>query len=207
MSEDIKKVAELEAQLAAVTKKNEELEAAAKKVKADLETATKAKDAAEKDEVLKVGDTEVKKSAVGAATFAVLKAQEARIAKAEADAEIVTLTKRAEADYGYLPGEPVAKAKVLKGMAGMDEEARKALDVMLKAGDAALKSQMREIGMSGAGNGEDDPVVKFDAVVKKYASEHQVSIAKAQDAISATPEGQALYAEARAEQRARARAA
>lgn len=179
MSEDIKKVAELEAQLAAVTKRAEEAEAeVAKKVEAIEKKMA--------DELAK---------------------RDAEIAKERDSRELVELTKRAEADYGFVPGEPIAKAKLLKAASTWSEDDRKFLETTLKAANAAFKQVLAEKGVAGAGNGEDDPVAKFDAAVAKYQAENKVSKAVAMDAVSKSAEGQRLYADARAEQRQRARAA
>jgi hypothetical protein len=100
--------------------------------------------------VLKVGETEVRKSAVGEASFAFMKAQQAEIQKARDEADMERLQKRAETEIGHLPGEAIAKAKVLKAINAMGEEDRKVLDTMLKAGEAAITKGFSTFGIKPA---------------------------------------------------------
>lgn len=201
MSDDTKKVADLEKAVADLTKRAEKAEADLAKATTDL-TAEKAKvadlakaaDIAKNDEVLKVGETEVRKSAVGEASFAFMKAQQAEIQKARDEAELATLTKRAETEIGHLPGEAIAKAKVLKAIGGMGEEDRKALDTMLKAGEAAIAKGFTTFGVKPGAPNSDDPIAKLDGLAKAKASKDSISYAKAYDEVLKTEEGQALYA-------------
>ena len=206
MTEDAKKVADLQAQITDLTKRAEaadkraadagtslaDVTKRAEKAEADLATVTKAKETVEKDEVIKVGEIEVKKSAVGDATFAVIKAQQAEIVKERDARELVELTKRAETEYASLPGEPVAKAKVLKAMAGLGEEDRTALDVMLKAGQAAMDERMAERG-TAAGKPVGSAEEELDKLAATYAVENKVNKAAAYMKVLETAEGSKLY--------------
>lgn len=103
--------------------------------------------ALEGDEILKVDGTEIRKSEVGAGMFAVIKSQQAALAeqsdelkKAREAGELARFEKRAATEFGHLPGQTVAKAKVLKAMEGMDEEAKTALSGILKSAEAMVAS-------------------------------------------------------------------
>jgi len=199
MSDIEKKVGELETQIADLTKK---LETEAAKVvdltkkletaDAALEKAKKDTDAAKGDEVLKVGETEIRKSEVGDKTFAAMKAQQDEVKKAREAAELIGLEKRAETELGHLPGETVAKAKVLKAIGGMGEEDRKALDAMLKAGEKAVSEAMKAKGVDNAGERGNDEE-ELEKLAKAYATEHKVDMVKARAAVMDTDEGRAIY--------------
>lgn len=201
MTDNTQKVADLEKSVADLTKRAEKAEADLAKANTDLTAAnakvadlTKAADIAKNDEVLKVGETEVRKSAVGEASFAFMKAQQAEIAKARDEAEMERLTKRASDELGHLPGEAIAKAKVLKAIGGMGEEDRKALDTMLKAGEAAIAKGFTTFGIKPGATNSDDPIAKLDGLAKARAAKDSIPYAKAYTAVLETAEGQELYA-------------
>lgn len=202
MSDEAKKVADLEKQVADLTKRAAEAELQVAELtksiaKKDEEIADvkKAKEAAEKDEVIKVGETEVKKSAVGESIFAVVKAQQEDIRKEREAREEVELTKRAETEFPSLPGEPIAKAKVLKAVARMSEEDRKALETMLKAGEAAMKTNFGASGHDGPGLGSvgDSPSAKMEKMAEEYAAKNNVTVSKAHDDLRSNREYRELY--------------
>lgn len=122
----------------------------------------------ENDEVLKVGDAQIRKSAVGDAAFSVFKAQQERIEKAEETARIekaarehAEFTKRAADELTHFTGEVDVKAKVLKAVSEIsDESTRTALSTMLKSGNGALKAAFDSIGHK---DGKGNPVNKADA--------------------------------------------
>lgn len=219
MSEDIaKKAAELETQVAALTKSLADAEVLAKlsdDEKAYLaglkdEDAEKFKKAtaderkklmqksAESDEVFKsVDGVEIRKSAVGDSVFAILKSQDealratrAELAKQAERAQTVELTKRAEDEFKHLPGDTVAKVAVLKFAAGADEATRTALETMLKAADAALAPAFADIGTAGGKPQDITKAARRDELVKDYmAANPTVSKAAAEVAvISAHPD-------------------
>lgn len=200
-----KKVGDLTSQVADLTKRAEKAEADLAKANTDLTTEkakvadlAKAADIAKNDEVLKVGETEVRKSAVGEASFAFMKAQQAEIQKARDEADMERLQKRAETEIGHLPGEPIAKAKVLKAIGGMGEEDRKVLDAMLKAGEAAVAKGFTTFGVKpGTPVGSDDPTAKLDGLAKARAAKDGTTYAKAYDEVLKTDEGRALYDQSR----------
>lgn len=219
MSEDIaKKAAELEAQVAALTKSLADAEVLAKlsddekayladlkdedaekfkKATAD-ERAKQMQKSAASDEVYKTSEgREIRKSAVGEDVFAILKSQDetlkaamAEVAKSAEHAQTVELTKRAEDEFKHLPGDTVAKVAVLKFAAGADEATRTALETMLKAADAALAPAFAEIGKSGGKPQDITKAAKRDELVKAHmVANPTVSKAAAEVAvISAHPD-------------------
>jgi len=97
------------------------------------------------DEVIKVDDTEVRKSVVGEAQFAVTKALMSR-------AETAEVEKRADAEFKHVPGTTVEKGLVLKAMAKMDEPTAKALGTILAMAEKTAKGFFVSKGHSGDGS-------------------------------------------------------
>lgn len=129
------------------------------KMKKDFMTATPdqrlnmMKNFEKNDEVIKIDGTEIRKSEVGAAQFAVIKSQQARIEKAEKDAaderdrrQMSEFGKRADAEFSHLPGETVAKAELLKAVDALPEGVKKTFEEILKAGEAAIKLAFEKLG-------------------------------------------------------------
>lgn len=205
MADEAKKIADLEKTVADLTKANADL---VTKHSAEVAAITKAKDDAAKDEIIKVGEVEVRKSAVGDATFAVIKAQQAEIAKEREARELVEFTKRAETEFPSLPGEPVAKAKVLKAVATLDKADGDALTVMLKSGEEAMKARMRETGHGGGGVILDSAEARMNKMASELSAKDSISIAKAHDKLSqSSADYQKAYADHKAEMARRAKAA
>src|SRR5690606_22158188 len=74
------------------------------------------------DEAVKIDGAEIRKSAVGAATFEVLKAQQATIARQAEDAEVARFEPLAKAaDFEPLPGEVTAKGVALRAIDALPE--------------------------------------------------------------------------------------
>ncbi|PYE89591.1 hypothetical protein [Phyllobacterium leguminum] len=157
--------------------------------------------AAESDEVLKVDGNEIRKSAVGDATFSVLKSQQAAITKqaddlkkAKDETEFERLKKRATDEFGHLPGTPEAKAGVLKAMGNMDEDVRKNLDHLLKTAEKIAASAFVMKGsLDGTTHDVESPEGKLDKRAKEIEKAEGISLAKAYD--KAMVENPALYDE------------
>jgi hypothetical protein len=178
MSDDTKKVAELEKQLSDMTKRATDAES---KV-ADL---TKAADVAKSDETFEAGGVTIHKSEVGEGPFKLMKSQQERI-------EISDFEKAATSQVPNLPGETVAKAKVLRAVAKMDKETADALNAMLKAGNEAMAKMLKPLG-NDAGRSFSKAEDELDALAKAYAEKHSVTYAKAYDAVLKTEDGRKLY--------------
>lgn len=124
--------------------------------------------------------------------YDMLKAMDQRLVKMQERQDTEAFIKVAESeDYKYLPGEPLAKARMLKTVEGLDEVTRKTLTEALKAGNTAMSASFKQQahGHSNMAKASD----KLDGLAKAYAAEHKVTFAKAYEAVMNTAEGQALY--------------
>jgi len=130
-------------------------------VKADLAKANEAKTAAEgerdtakaalvtaTEEVVKVGEREIKKSIVGEDMFAVVKAQQEETLTAR-------LEKRAAEEFPNVVGTATEKALVLKARESLPEPAQKALDAILTSAQAMAKGAFGRFGHGGGEGGGD----------------------------------------------------
>ncbi len=144
----------------------------------------------------------IRKSVVGEDVFEVMKAQQAEIetgrdiAKAEkAKREDAEFAKTAETEYKNLPGDPIAKGKVLRAIDGFDKVAKETLIAMLKAGNVAMsKSKVfDELGSNEVS--EDSAEGQLNKLAKAEAADKDVSFAKAYTTILKTEAGRKLYEE------------
>lgn len=153
----MKTIAELTAEVEALTGKCTALTGEVTTLKADvadkdakLKAAMEDKDKADKallvatDETLKVEGNDVKKSEVGAASFAVFKSLNDR-------AETAECAKRAADEFGHVVGTTAEKALVIKALNTMPEDAQKALTAILTSAE-----KMAAGGFSRLGAGNDD---------------------------------------------------
>lgn len=197
MPDELKKVADLEKQVADLTKSLAQAEVIAKmskeerdhmesldeKGKKDFlnlspdERKAKVKKAADGDEVLKVDGAEIRKSAVGDATFTVLKSQQAAIAKQAEDlkkaqdaAEFAELKKRASDEFSRLPGTVESKATILKALKGIDEDVRKGVEQVFAT---AEKLMSNAFVMKGVNDGSTAAEGTPEATLNKRAKEIQ----------------------------------
>lgn len=135
----------------------------------------------------------VTKSAAGSA-YPTLKSLNDQLKKARDEMDMTRLVKQAENDLKHLPGEAVAKAKVLKSIERMPQAERDALTAMLKSGDAACAPGFVPAASAGepaAGAAE----ATLDGMVTKYMTEHKVTKSAALKAVYASEEGKALLEE------------
>lgn len=156
-----------------------------------------AEELAKRDEIAKSDETfesdgvTIRKSEVGESTFKLLKSQADKIEMAE-------FSKRAEVEIAHMPGETIAKAKALRAVAKMGKEDREAIEAMLKAGETAMADRLKVLG-KGDGPSGDSAEGKIDSLAKAHAADHKVDFIKAYNAVLETPEGSALYAQAKSE--------
>lgn len=120
----------LTSQLATATKALTEAEAERDKMKTDCDEAKKALIAAT-DEVITVGGTELRKSAVGDANFTVAKAL-------RDERDMAVFEKRAADEFPQLTGSTAEKALVLKAIDTLPEETKKAADAILTSAQKML---------------------------------------------------------------------
>lgn len=194
MTDDVKKVADLEKQIADLTKRAEAAEAEVQKLK-DAEIA-------KNDEVITVGGKEIRKSKMDPEAFAVIKAQADDLAKRDDEIELGKFQKRAEDEFGNLPGEPVAKAKALRAVSKLDEETRKTIETMLKSGNETVGKGMKEIGGNGGDpkDGLTKAETQIDAKAKEIAKRDSVTYEAAYT--KALDENPDLYKQYQDEQKA-----
>lgn len=133
--------ASLEAQLAAANKAKDDFMAERDKAKEECTTA-KAALVAATDETIKVEGTEVKKSEVGEAQFALTKAL---INKAD----MAEFEKRAHAEFPNVVGTAAEKAQLLKAIDGMPEDAKKAATAVLLSAEKMTAAGFERLGSGG----------------------------------------------------------
>lgn len=123
-------------------------------------TATKALLVAATDEVIKVGDTELKKSEVGEAQFTVTKAL-------SEERDLAKLEKRAAEEFPHVVGTASEKALVLRSVEKLDKDdpTRKALEAILTSAEKMTAAGFDSLGHRGA----QDPTQKAanDAFMEK----------------------------------------
>ena len=182
--------------------------------KSDTERAgiiTKAADDAEEAEKLAKANEEtfesdgqvIKKSVVGAETFAILKSQDAKIKKALADTaiekekrEIQEFSKRAEEMFPNLPGDPLKKGQILKSIEEMrDKDAAATMMAMLKSGNETNSVLFKELGVDGGGDDDSSAEAKLDTMAKEISKIKKISFEKAYVEALDTEEGADLYVE------------
>jgi len=164
--------------------------------------------AVESDEVLETSDGTIRKSEVGASTFALLKSSQERIEKAEkmaAEERDIRLKKehiqKAETEWPHLPGTPEEKGAVAKAVSGLPEDVAKTITTMLKQAESNVVNLFKIHGSSGSLDSGDDSVGKLDALAKAYAKEHDLTYTTAYGKVLGTEEGRSLYAESEAEKK------
>lgn len=141
----------------------------------------------EKDEELVFKGQTIKKSVVGADQFVVFKSMadeltkaSTDIAKAQDDALMARLEKRAEDDYSHVPGTTQERAAMLKAMSTMDEKLRKSFEAVFAQSEKLAKSAFDTVGVS-TGDSEDVKKARstFDAKVTEIAKRDNVGRAAA----------------------------
>ena len=191
------KLEALEGQVDDLTKRAEAAEAekaalekAADEAGFDIEEGKLAKRA--DPEYVEVEGEKFEKSAIPAIILKALEAKEVELAKAKAEQEEVTLSKRGAAELPNLRGSDLAKGKLLS-MIDDDE-----IISALKAADAAMKKQMEEIGANPL-NDEASATFRLNKMANDYAGEHKVPFETAFAEVTKSGEGRDLMTEARSE--------
>ena len=141
------------------------------------------------DESLNVDGNVILKSTVGDAAFMVMKAQQTRldlqqaeIKKAQDAAQIATLRKRADDEFGALTGTTDEKANLLKFAETMPEDVRKTFDSIMKSAQDTLNKAFGTQGVNGGG--ADDTVEKqIETLTKNYQAENSVDYMTAYAAV------------------------
>lgn len=130
--------------LATAEKARAEKAEAALKTEQDAHAETKKSLVEATDEVIKVGDTEVKKSVVGEAQFSVTKAL-------SEERDLANLEKRAATDLPLVVGTDTEKALALRHVEKLDADApaRKALEAIIQSAQKMAVAGFESLGTSG----------------------------------------------------------
>jgi hypothetical protein len=110
----------------------------------------------EDDEVIKVGDLTITKSAVGDAQFSIFKGMAAQIeasallvAKANETAERALISKRVETEFKHVAGTPEEKTRLLSAMKGQPKEVTDVFEKVMKSADDLAKGAFTRLGSQG----------------------------------------------------------
>ncbi len=130
----------------------------------DEDMAEDAADGCKKADVKKAADDEsvviegqqILKSAVGEASFAIFKASEARLAKAEQEIakerdlrETAEFQKRADDLYSHVPGTVEERGALLKAISKMDKTVKKSFETILTHSEKLAKAAFDTVGVKG----------------------------------------------------------
>lgn len=109
------------------------------------------------------------------------------------------LEKRAGDEFKTLGGDVVVKAAILGAVESIQDAGLrgKALEA-LKAHDAGLGAAFQRVGTGSPADTTKRAGDRLDDLAKAHAAAHKCDLSKAYEAVVATPEGRALYAEHRA---------
>jgi hypothetical protein len=143
------------------------------KEKKDAEDALEEMKKRGEDEILKVGDTEIRKSVAGEAQFAILKAQQAQIEKQQDTIAMQSFEKRAGDEFGAVVGTDVEKALILKAREVMTADAQKALDAIMTSAQKMAQAGFTETGhqdvnkIADAQKARGDYMAKVNEIAKR----------------------------------------
>lgn len=137
--------------------------------------------------------TVIAKSATGA-LFATLKSQDLELRKMRDEQQLSKAAAQVAADIPDIPGEPMAKAKMLMGIQSLDAGVREMLNTTLKAANDLWKARKAPAGEQG-GEQLEKAADQLEALVKTHAETNNVSMSVAYDAVLKTEQGRKLYTE------------
>lgn len=186
-----------------------ELEAANKRLEANVATLVKSLDAegyvvqiagdavtVEKrkaDDYVELGGELVLKNALPAGVLAAIAKQASDLAAVSKKLEAEELAKRVAAELPNLAGNADVKGAVLKALDAIPDEAiRKAAHAMLKGANAAAAKLTREIGTIAPQ--ETDAMTELNRLAEDYSVEKKVTFAKAFAEVTKTGRGAELFA-------------
>jgi hypothetical protein len=136
-------------------------ESADAKKKGTMKDKMKKQTPSPEDTLVFKGQTIIK-SKVGAAQFGMLKAlttelenSAVKLAKAEDEALLANLRKRADDEFPHVPGTTDQRALMLKVVGGLPEDMRKSFEAVFKAAEKLSKTAFDKIGFSGRGTVDD----------------------------------------------------
>lgn len=121
------------------------------------EKAKKAAPAPDEGEAVVIDGQRIAKSEVGEAQFAIIKSMNERLSKAseriekaEAEAEMEKLKKRADDSYSHVPGSTDERASMLKAMVGMPDPLRKSFEKVFEQSEKLAKTAFETKGFGKA---------------------------------------------------------
>lgn len=129
------------------------------------------------DDSVVIEGERISKADVGEAVFNVLKSQSDKIeaqrldiAKAQDEAQMAVLSKRADSEFAHVPGTSNEKAQMLKAIGTMPEALRKHFERVLTQSEKIAKAAFATVGVAGS-NPEDFAKSKrdFEAKVAEIA--------------------------------------
>lgn len=116
------------------------------------------------------------------------------LAKERELAKRADLEKRASDVLKNLPADAAVKADLLGAIEGIQDETRRTAAMeALKAHDAGLGQAFTRVGTREGADVTKSAAAQLDELAKNYADKHDVTVARAYDAVVATPEGARLY--------------
>lgn len=192
MSDELsKKLAEVEKALAEKTEALAKAEKTMADLKAEEEKKLKEAELKKSDETVEIAGQTIRKSVVGAETFAVMKSQaeeikkaNERITKAEEAAELAKLEKRASEEFAFIPGTDAEKASLLKFI-GSDADKGKTLEALLKSLNEKNEPNFKSVGV----NKTSDSAVTQNAKIAEIQKRDNISKAAAMEkAVVEAPE-------------------
>lgn len=207
--EDMKKSADLEAQIEDLTRENADLsksfdELTERMVNIELAAASagvvlKDDGTFEKAETIEIDGEMVAKSSIPAPLLKRLEATSKRLADLEKRDQEVQLAKRAQDELPNLGGTDIQKGRLLEAIDKM--ESKDDMLKALKAADAAVAKMFAEVGKAHDAADDSGPAVALQKMVDAYAAENGVSKEMAHTEVTRKGEGRELLKQVRAEAR------
>lgn len=118
------------------------------------------------------------------------------LAKAEREArELSEFKKRADDDFGNVPGTTDERAAMLKAMSGMDDKVKASFEAVLKAHQDVVKNAFTTFGHQHSQLDQGTPEARLDKMAVDHAKENKISKSVAYDEVLKSEEGRKLYAE------------
>jgi len=137
-------------------------------------------------EVIEINGTLINKGAVGEATFEVLKSQQERIVKQEAETKKArdlaiqaTFVRKAADNYSHVSGTSEEIGTLLRETADISKSSRQTLESILEALEKSNKAAFENKGSASGSDEGTDAISKLDAMAKAHSEKHNVDYATA----------------------------
>jgi hypothetical protein len=117
-----------------------------------------------------------------------------KVEKAERERDVATFEKRADAEIPSLKGTTAQRAKLLKAIAGIADEAdRTAITEALVGASQAQATLLKRVGHNNPNPLGESPQARYQAGLEAFAKSQNTTVIKATSAFNGTTEGAALY--------------